>query len=728
MLWKQHNTHHLDPCKCLPIEVINIIFSFAVYHVEELESEAPWWEWGWRIPASETIAGYRDAPLILASVCRSWYQIATSYPRLWSTIIIDQSEDDYLTRIQLFLDRSGGELLDIILLDHETPTLRLNKFLMEHAHCFKTFVGLPARPAFKPSRIEPLNGSTSFMRWNEYTSTGHKVSTVPLPKCLRHVQLHHWNLDSRSLIQFTYFHTLEYISISISPDPLDTQWDRKLRFEQLRYLRIHISNADQPTRSGSYSSWIEWLECPVLVDLDFVWGLRRYSPNGLYQRLEACLLCFKSLCNLRVHLGYSDAIDSKFDASEFQNMQPSAFDGSLELVQLTLYGSGVRENVSIGAFTERFFSVFVPNTHLAWPYGRFPSPTIFTKLKSIHIDYRLEGNWSSQVARETTELEFPLLEELYLQRKEPKWMNLLRAPRLTSLHIDGFIPSDLRHITKSTISSIRLQFEESVRGSREIYLPSANRLRLDIQNNDIFCINLHPIPNQSLAMEHTHWEKETLCLLRWTADYVSEMLGVVTDLKVNHQHGGGDGLQYPSQSILPFLQPFAHLKHLTLLWGKAGESTCIDQLAQHLVDRNFLPELRTLSTTEYPFWHDFFQNIQQRQLGFLSGQFRTALKEITIRGRVHGTLLEHLRESLAGTYIGSLNLPPRRMGSKEWPTEPFKSKELDTNGLLCCYICHKAGLEMGCAVSPSKDASEMLICDRNSKYFEDWEVNTVFAP
>ena len=728
MMWKQHTAHRFDPIKCFPIEIVELIFSFVVYHVEELEPESPWSEWRWTIPASEIIAGYRGAPLILASVCRAWYQIATTYPRLWSIIIIDQSEDDYLTRLQLFLDRSGREPLEVILLDHETPTLRLNEFLMEHAHRFKTLVGLPARPTFTPSRIESLKASTSFMNWSEYTSTGHRVSSFPVPKCLRHAQLHQWNFDSRSLIQFTYFHILESISISISPDPKDTQWDQKLRFERLRHFRIHISNADQPTRSSSYSSWIEWLECPALVDLDFVYRLKRYSPNELYRRLEACLLRFRSLRNLRVHMGYSDPISYQFDDSELKNMQPPAFERSLDLVQLMLYGSEVSENAGIGAFTERIFSVFVPNTHLAWPYGRFPSPTIFTNLKSMHIGYYVEGDWSSLVATERTDLTFPFLEELYLQKAEPKWINLLRAPRLTSLRIDGFIPSDLRHIKESTISSIRLQFEESVRGSREIHLPTANRLHLELNNKDIFCVNLHPSPVQSVAMEHTHWEKETLCPPNWTADYVSKVLGMVTDLKVNHQHGGGDGLQYPSQNILSFLQPFVHLKNLTLLWGKTGESTCIDQLAQHFVDPNFLPELRSLSITEYPSWPNFFQNIQQRQVGFLSGQFRTALKEITIRGRVHGVLLEHLRESLAGTYISLLNLPPCRLGSKEWPAQPFKYQELDTDGLLCCYICHKAGLEMGCTVSPCKDASEMLICDRNSKYFDDWEVNTVFAP
>ena len=129
----------------------------------------------------EITAGYQSAPLILASVSRARYQVATEYPPLWSTIIIDQSDGDYLERIHLSLDRFGQELLDIILLDHATPTLRLNNFLVKYAHCFKTLVGLSARPAFHPSRMEPIEGPAGFTSWSEYKPTGHRVSTIPVP-------------------------------------------------------------------------------------------------------------------------------------------------------------------------------------------------------------------------------------------------------------------------------------------------------------------------------------------------------------------------------------------------------------------------------------------------------------------------------------------------------------------------------------------------------------------
>jgi len=158
---------------------------------------------------------------------------------------------------------------------------------------------------------------------------------------------------------------------------------------------------------------------------------------------------------------------------------------------------------------------------------------------------------------------------------------------------------------------------------------------------------------------------------------------------------------------------------------KTGDSNNIDPLAQHLVDPDFLPALEALSTSEYPFWPDFFQSIQRRQSGFLTGQFQTSLKEITIKGPVHGALLEHLRESITGRYIGPLCMPPRRKGSKEWPTQPFEEQKLDTNGLLCCYGCYKAGIEIGCTILPSEYGFDMLRCYR---FNGDQGTNSVFAP
>jgi len=46
-----------------------------------------------------------------------------------------------------------------------------------------------------------------------------------------------------------------------------------------------------------------------------------------------------------------------------------------------------------------------------------------------------EGNRSALVAqRLLTQVEFPFLEELYLEGTEPRLLDLLRAPRLRTLH------------------------------------------------------------------------------------------------------------------------------------------------------------------------------------------------------------------------------------------------------------------------------------------------------
>lgn len=728
-LWKQHTAHrphHRDPVKHFPIEVVERILSFAVYRVEDLEAGRHWSTRWCIFPSSQIIAGYRDAPTHLISVSRAWCQIAINYPPIWSTIIIDQSEDDYIERIQLFLDNCGKELLDIILLCRATPTLSLRDFLMENSHRTRTVVGVLADDplAFKHLfRLEDAETPADFMNWGVYTPNLRRISTTPIPKCLHRVELRRSHFDSRSLLQFTQFHHLESLSISIEPDSINTLWDEKLRFELLRDLCLRISYADWSESFSSEYPWIKWLECPALVDLDLSYQLNKYVSHETYARLEACLLRFLSLRNLRVHIESYDDTSQVFDASEFQSVQCPTFNGRLELVQLTF---DQPENPWMGAFTERFFAVFLPNTHLAWPYGRLPLPTIFANLKTMRISHHMEGDWSALVAMETTELVFPFLEALYLEYQAPELLGLVRAPCLAALRIDGFIPPDLRHITYSTLSSIHLKFTDWDPGLRAIYLPSADDLRLDLSMSDLYDLYIHPSQFQRVTI-NLHWQEEILCPPYWMADYVSETLGTVTDLKVAPLTVySADQLQFRRPSrILSFLKSFVYLKRLTLIWEKISEFTCVDQLAQHLVDPDFLPELEALSISEYPVWPDFFQCIQQRQTGFLAGQFQTALKEITIRGPVHGTLLEHLRESLAGIYFGLFDMPPLRKGSKEWPVQPFGCHGLETNGLLCCYVCHKAGLETACMISPSEDAEEMLMCD---KYKFDREFNTIFAP
>jgi hypothetical protein len=109
--------------------------------MEDLEPD-DWTEWRRTLPSSEITAGWQDDPLVLTSVSRTWCEIATKYPPLWSTIIIDRLEEDGLERVHLFLDRSGKELLDIVLLYYGTPSLLFADFLMEHADRFKTFMPL----------------------------------------------------------------------------------------------------------------------------------------------------------------------------------------------------------------------------------------------------------------------------------------------------------------------------------------------------------------------------------------------------------------------------------------------------------------------------------------------------------------------------------------------------------------------------------------------------------
>jgi len=726
-LWKQHTTHRLDPAKYFPPEIVNLIFSFVVYHVVETEPEDPERPGRLAIPSRGQILSYRDAPLVLASVSRLWCQIAVHYPLLWSTIIIDRSEDDYLERIRLFLNRSGKLLLDIVLLDPVTPTEPLKELLIEHAHRFRTLVGHSAETefdlfgVFPPARLERLDTPSSVVNWSVFASKVRRISSVPIPKSLHRVQLFQWRFDPESLVQFTSFPNLASLSICIEPEPTDTQWDKKLWFAQLRHLRLCVTTVDRPNGSVLRSPLIEWLECPALVDLFLIYELNNEPSEEMYPQLEARLLRSTSLRNLWVRLHVKSWTGQELNASELQSMRPSTFQGTLEVVHFTCHVPSRAMVDWAGAYTERFFSVFVPKTYLTWGYGQFPSPNIFTNLKKIHIVNWMAGDQSALVAPTVPKLEFPFLEELYLREAEPKLLELLHAPRLISLHTYGFIPSHLEHISNSTISLICLKSWGDQPGLKEIYLPSVDKLQLYIPINLLLHLHLHPSPNIHAITMNIDWDEEIICPPQWTIDYISKMLGTVTVLNLERVAG----FQDPSQTIVSFLQPFVYLKSLTLPLSSIDEPVWIDQLTRKIVDPNFLPRLEALSTSEYPSWPHFFHSIQERQTGFLTGRFQTALKQITITRPVHGALLERLKASLAGRYTGPIRLPPRRKGSKVWPTRPSNYQEVDTSGILCCNDCHRAGIETGCMVLPSHDASRMLGCDRP---IGDWGLSTVFAP
>jgi hypothetical protein len=714
-----------------------------------------WTEWMYKQPSREIIAGWQDGPLVLTSVSRRWCQIATMYPLLWSTILIDQSQVDCLERIHLFLDRSGKEPLNIVLLYYGTPSLPVTDFLMEHADRFKTFAVLEVIGARFPSQMELPKALAPFVNLIIHSSSRHPISIVPIPRCVRHLQLRWTQFKSRSLIPFTYLHNLKYLSISINHEPKAARWDKKVRFELLQYLCLDVSypDEDQSIQSTSQSIWIDWLECPALVDLSLSCGIPEVTCDETYAHLEGWLLNFRSLRNLRVYI--SIWVDQDLGPFTLQNMQRSTFDGTLELVEL--YLSLDVEELDWGVdCTDRFFSVFTPRTHLVWPYAQFPSPAIFPHLKTVHITDMIPGDGSPLVPPGfwgMTQMEFLFLEELSLESRmvgvptpSPALLNCLRAPRLKSLHIAGFIPLDLRHISNSTISSVSLTITHKYEGPKDVYLP-CDHLHLELPVWDLFQLNVHPSVNQCVTITTT-WQ-EVSCPPNWTMEHVSEMLGTVTDLTVGDIHFPprksfsetlsmiGNLLSthptwlwpvwYLSGAIPSFLRSFVFLKCLELFCWKIGEATWIDQLAQHLPDPNFLPALEALSIAEYPSWPDLFQNIQQRQIGFLTGRFQTALREVTIKPLVHGALLGHLRESLAGRYIGLLNMPPRREGSKDWPVTPFKFSEVDTDGFLCCYICQRAGLEIACMVVHSYDASRMERCARAQGQFGQ-RLNKVFAP
>ena len=483
-------------------------------------------------------------------------QIAVHYPLLWSTIIVDRSEGDYLERIHLFLNRSGKLLLDIVLLDPVTPTAHLKNLLIEHAHRFKTLVGHAAGTEFEYfplARLEPLDTPEPVLNWNVYAPRNRRISSVPIPKGLHRVQLFQWRFDPESLIQFASFPNLIFLSICIELEPEDTQWDKKLWFVQLRHLRLCVYNIDWPNGSMLRSPWIEWLECLALVDLYLVYELNDGPSEEMYSQLEARLLHFASLRNLWFRLHVRGWTGQGLGASGFQNMRPSTFQGTLDIVHFTFLIPSSAMIAWAGAYTERFFSV--PTTHFTWGYGQFPSPTMFTNLKKMHIVNWIAGYQSALVVPTVPKLEFPFLEELYLREAEPKLIELLHTPRLISLHTYGSIPSHLEHISNFTISLICLKSWGNQPGLKEIYLPSVDKLQLYIPIG-LFLhlhlhLHLHPSQNIHAITMNIDWDEEIICQPQWSTDYISKMLGTVTVLNLERLAG----FQDPSQTLASFLKP-----------------------------------------------------------------------------------------------------------------------------------------------------------------------------
>jgi hypothetical protein len=709
-------------------------------------------ESGLEIPSGKSIVGHRDTPLILASVSRSWCDIAANFPPLWSTIIVDQSEQDHLERVYLFLDRSNKEPLEIILLDHESRITRgLLDIITGHADRFKTLVSLsaPSDDDFRSSQTQSIIAPTKLVHWSEFKSRRRAIPVTQIPTCIPHVLLHPPSCFAfNALIQFTSFHNLESLCLYITLGRQDHMWDKKLQFNQLRQLRLHAIHKSPPNPppannlSNLEPPWLECLECPTLADLCLDYALEKGELNRTYPRLEAGLLCFKSLRNLYINVILNGRNIRAIDAVEIQNMQSSIFGGRLESVRLTFnrfpYDPSeeheVPESVG-GTITERLFSVFVPNTHLAWEYAQFPSPIMFHNLKILHIIGYIVRNESALVAPETTQiLDFPLLTELYIQSQGTRWPDRLQVPRLELLHIRDalFLPS--LYTQRSSNAPPIVPPRNSGGRLQDPYLPSAAKVQLDLSLPNLYQLNLHPLRTQDVTINIPCGSNLLIsCPLNWTMGDVTEQLGTVIELNMK---SSGRHIFYcfftdfrPSpDTISTFLNPFKHLKRLTLPFATMDRPTHVDHFARHLVDPHFLPELEALSISEYPSWSHFFQYIQQRQIGFLCGQFPTGLKEITTKGRVHAALLEHLGESLAGKCVNLINMPPQNKGPKEWPIQPFKYEGFDTEGLLSCYACHKGGLEIGCTVSPSKRLDDMLVCSRHPIHIEDWESNKVFVP
>ncbi len=114
----------LAPIRRLPIDVLRTVFreiQFLQWWDGNPRTYTPWeWKeppaWEWKEPPA---LDFLQGPWALSHVCGAWRDIALSYPRLWSYIVlhlgaIDPMEPDTVLALKAMISRSAQHPLDIV--------------------------------------------------------------------------------------------------------------------------------------------------------------------------------------------------------------------------------------------------------------------------------------------------------------------------------------------------------------------------------------------------------------------------------------------------------------------------------------------------------------------------------------------------------------------------------------------------------------------------------------
>jgi hypothetical protein len=698
-----------------------------------------------------SIVGHADAALSLSAVSRPWSQVVTSIPRLWSTIVLGWGQDDHIARCKLFLSLSANEPVNVILLDYYVPTA-LSALLFQSLHRIGSIIYLPSEETkdLEFLRLQYPTASPQCDLLGVYESGSRHVSAIPLPPRLRVAELSSLPLPVSYVSTFTQFQGLESLSLDGFLLPTGHSWAGDLLLPSLQNLFLRQG----PPKSRSTSErWLtEFLSCPKLQTVH----IRAFLPRNAavaYIRLEASLTRFPALRIISCHITLPNRRFSSAEIDITTTRQLPQFRGKLEKSAFTFWrpphGIVVTEyDPSLSTLTEQSCDIFAPCLELGWQYIQCPAPQVFTQLTRLDVySYLSRDEHGSDLPSQVL---FPLLQELYFEFPpyNPRWLELIRAPRLVSLHVcesDRYpieyksIPDlnptlDISHISQcNVIQTMALHLRRDGYGARPnlLHLPQAEKICLRLQPHRLVGLYSHFTFVRPLAIAIVIDEGDTLNFREdWASNELSPVETLIfetIDRPLLHVFIR-TGKMLAEKHISNYVRPFRGLSHLGLPRAPAEQRAYIDGFVEHLVEPDFLPVLTSLCITECPVWGPFFYFIRHRQVMFLTRRIRAGLKEITVRGRIHGLLLEGLREALTGKYCGSMALPLHQRESSEWPSQPFDPKHVETQGLLSCYVCFKAGLELGCTVKCSEKGSEMLMCDRHPYYFKDWESNTVFSP
>jgi hypothetical protein len=546
-------------------------------------------------------------------VGRPWSQVVTSIPRLWSTIVLGWGQDDHIARCKLFLSLSANEPVNVILLDHYV-SIALSALLFQSLHRIGSIIYLPSEET-KDLEFLHLQYPTESPQCDllvVHKSDSRHVSAIPLPPCLRVAELSSLPLPVSYFSIFTQFQGLESLSLDVFLLPTGHSWPGDLLLPSLQ--KLFLRQGPPKSRSTSERWLTEFLSCPKLQTVH----IRAFLPRNAavaYIRLEASLTRFPAL---RIISCYITLPNRRFSGAEIDIMttrQLPQFRGKLEKSAFTFWrpphGIVVAEyDPSLSILTEQSCAIFTPCLELGWQYIQCPAPEVFTQLTRLDVYSCMSRD--EQGSDLPSQVLFPLLQELYFEfpPNTARWLELIRAPRLVSLHVcesdrypidHKLLPYlnptlDISRISQSNvIQTMTLHLRRNGYGARPnlVHPPKAEKIYLRLRPHRFVGIYPYFTFVRPLAITIVIDEGDTLDFREdWASNKLSPVATLVFETIGKPMRAFiGTGKMLAEKHISDYVRPFRGLSHLGLPRAPVEQRAYVDEFVEHLVEPDFLPVL-----------------------------------------------------------------------------------------------------------------------------------------